>query len=214
MLRWKRVEVTGGFLLMTAALYYLDDQGLLLWAGLAAALHELGHLAAIYGLGGRVARLRLSAAGAEMVLSASRTLGPGAQFLAALSGPVTNLAFASLSAGLGTYLGEEAYLFAGLNLGLAAFNLLPMEQLDGGRLVYQLVALFSSPHTAARAVRAVSILTAAALLLGGAALLWTTRANFTLLVTAAWLAASLYRPKRRKSYRFCLQTRASCGIIL
>lgn len=198
MLRWRRVEVTGGFLLLAAVLYYLDDQGLFLLTGLAAALHELGHLAAIYGLGGRVARLRLSVTGAEMTLSATRILGPGARLLAALSGPVTNLAFASLSAGLGAYLGEDAFLFAGLNLSLAAFNLLPMEQLDGGQALGQLVTLLWSPQAAERTVRVISKLMAAALLLGGVVLLWVTRANFTLLVMAMWLAASLHGPKRRK----------------
>lgn len=214
MLRWKRVEITGGFLLLAAVLYYLDDQGVFLWAVLASALHELGHLAAIYGLGGRVARLRLSVAGAEMTLSSSRTLGPGAQFLAAISGPVTNLAVASLSSGLGGRLGEGAYLFAGLNLGLAAFNLLPVEQLDGGQLLYLAAALFLPPCAAERVTRVVSVLTAALLLVGGTALLWVTGANFTLLVTASWLAASLYRPNVRKTNKYSLQTRRPCGIIL
>lgn len=198
MLRWRRVEVTSGFLLLAAVLYYLDDQGFILWAGLAAALHELGHLAAIYGLGGRVTRLRLSVTGAEMTLSAAQTLGPVALILAALSGPVTNLAFASLSAGLGAYFGENAFLFAGLNLSLAAFNLLPMEQLDGGQALGQLVTLLWSPQAAERTMRVLSKLMAAALLLGGIVLLWATRANFTLLVTAMWLVASLNEPKRKK----------------
>ena len=42
MLRWKRVEISAGALLLGAALYYLDEQGVLLMAFCACALHELG----------------------------------------------------------------------------------------------------------------------------------------------------------------------------
>ena len=198
MLRWGRVEVTGGFLLIGAALFYLDGQGLLLWAGLACLLHELGHMGAIYALGGRVARLRLSVAGAEMALSAARRLGPGAQVLCAVAGPVTNLGLAVLSAALAERLGEGWFLFAGLNLSLGAFNLLPVEQLDGGRIVYWSISLLWSQQAARRAVSLLSRLTVLALLLAGGVLFWVTGANFTLLVTALWLSASLFLPQKKK----------------
>lgn len=48
MLRWKRVEISAGALLLGAALYYLDEQGVLLMAFCACALHELGHLSLIH----------------------------------------------------------------------------------------------------------------------------------------------------------------------
>lgn len=198
MLRFGRVEITGGFLLMAATLYYFDSQGFLLWAALACGLHELGHYAAIFFLGGRASRLRLSAVGAEMTLSAARPLGPLAQLLAALAGPVTNLALAMLCARLAGRMGEGWFVFAGLNLSLAAFNLLPVAQLDGGRAVYWLLVLLWSPHAAERAVRILSVVTAIALLLAGGALLWATGANFTLIVTALWLSTSLFLPQKRK----------------
>ena len=45
MLRWGRLEVTGGFCLAAAALFYLDTENILPWALLACALHESGHYA-------------------------------------------------------------------------------------------------------------------------------------------------------------------------
>ena len=65
MLRWRRVEISGGALLMLAALYYLDGQGVLPLALLACALHEAGHWLAIRALGGRITALRLTCVGAE-----------------------------------------------------------------------------------------------------------------------------------------------------
>ena len=49
-----RITVTPGFLFLMAWCNYADQQGLLLPALAGCALHELGHLAAIWGLGGSV----------------------------------------------------------------------------------------------------------------------------------------------------------------
>ena len=123
-MRLGRVEVTGGFLLLTAWLNYLDRQGVVPLALLACALHELGHWAALRALGARVRRVRLTAVGAEMEVD--RTLSYGGELLAALAGPGANLALALAFSPL-----TGGGLFAGLNLALACFNLLPVGQMDG-----------------------------------------------------------------------------------
>ena len=188
MLRWRRVEVSGGFLLLAALLWYLDDDGTLLLAGAACGLHELAHCVTIWGLGGKISRLRLSASGAELTLSGTRPLGHMAQFLAAVSGPVANLAAALAAARLAERGGgEPLWVFAGLNLGLAGFNLLPMSQLDGGRAVRSLAGIFLPEIVAERLSSALSWVTGAGILALGAALFWQNRANFTMLITALWL---------------------------
>ena len=132
-MRWGRVEVTAGALLVWALLCYLDSGGLVPLALAACALHELGHYAAIRLLGGRVTRLRITCVGAEMALSARRPLGPGRELAAALAGPAVNL--------LCDRLGEGWYCWAGLHLALGLFNLLPAAPLDGGRSLRCLLEL-------------------------------------------------------------------------
>ena len=169
MLRWKRVEISAGALLLGAALYYLDEQGVLLMAFCACALHELGHWLVIRALGGRVTALRITCVGAEMRLSARCPLGYWQQIAAALAGPTVNLLAARMAAGLGT---EGAYCFAGLNLALAAFNLLPAVQLDGGRILWCILALLTSEERAERLLRVLSSALAVGLVLGALLLLW------------------------------------------
>lgn len=200
MLCWRKCEVTGGFLLLAAVLYYLDDQEVLFWAALACALHELGHYGAIWALGGKVTRIRLSAVGAEMTLSAAWPMGRLSLLLSALAGPGVNLVLAFFSARLALRFGEDLYLFAGLNLGLAAFNLLPAAQLDGGRALYYLFSILW-PAGAETLSRLLSAAVAAAVLIGGALLFWKTRTNFTLLITGIWLTASL--SVRTQNQTFC-----------
>lgn len=197
-----RVEVGGGFLLCAALFYYLDGEGIVLWALMSCALHELGHLAAIRLLGGRVVKLRLTCAGAELRLSAARPLPPGRMMAAALAGPAVNLALAVGTARLARLgFGERLYLFAGLNLGLACFNLLPVQWLDGGRALAAWLTLLWSERLGKQVVAACTAALVAALLAVGAILLWESEGrNFTLLIAGLWMAGMAGRAKRAEIF--------------
>ena len=173
-----RVEVTGGFLLLLAWLNYCDTQHLLPAALCAAAAHELGHLAAIRGAGGRVSCLRLTAAGAELRLEG--TLGYSGELLCTLAGPMVNLVLAIAASRL------DAVVFAGLNLALGSFNLLPLSALDGGKALGCGVAMLFGPQAAQNLLWWMDGALTALLMLCGIWVLWTG-GNVTLLVVAAWL---------------------------
>lgn len=181
------VTVTSGFLLAAAAMLYLDS-AVALPSAAAAALHELGHWGAIHALGGRVSGFTLSVAGAEMRLDGARALSYPGELAAALAGPAVSLLCAWGAAKLGFF------LFAGLSLALGLFNLLPVVQLDGGRIVYALIAWLLSEQHAARVVLVLSVITAGCLL-GLGATLFKLSGNFTLLVTAIWLVSGLMKQK-------------------
>lgn len=156
---WGKVEITGGFLLVMAWLNYCDDQNLLPLVVCAAAAHELGHLAAITAVGGRVCCLRLTAAGAEIRMAG--VPGYGRELLCALAGPLVSLLLAVGAARIG------ALVFAGMNLALGVFNLLPLRMLDGGRALSCLTALLFGPQWAFCLGRGVDVVLAAALFLCG-----------------------------------------------
>ena len=184
-MRAVRVEATGGFFLLLAWLNYLDTQGLVPMAMAACALHELGHYLTLRRLGGRVRAIRLTAAGAEMVLS--RPLGYWQEGLTALAGPGVNLLLALVLCGR-----VEWAAFAGLNLVLACFNMLPVGRLDGGRALYCTLALLAGPGWAGWIGRRLDLAGAVLLLAGGAAALGVG-GNLTLLLVALWLSAALLR---------------------
>ena len=193
MLRWKRVEISAGALLLGAALTVCaalsSDKADVLALAMplgpqTVLLARLGHWLVIRALGGRVTALRITCVGAEMRLSARCPLGYWQQIAAALAGPAVNLLAARMAVGLGT---EGAYCFAGLNLALAAFNLLPAVQLDGGRILWCILALLTSEERAERLLRVLSSALAVGLVLGALLLLWQGRGNLTLLITAVWL---------------------------
>lgn len=186
-----RLTVTPGFSVLLGLLFYLDEGlDLLGWGLLACALHEVGHLAAVRLLGGRVRQLKLSAVGAELRLDAARPLSYGRELAATAAGPAASLLTAWLA------LRGRLFLLAGLSLGQGLFNLLPLMPLDGGRCLYLLLAGWTGEERAEGAVRAVSSVLVG-LLLGGGLILTKVFGNFTLLITAVWLAAGLLRGRRR-----------------
>ena len=157
-----RITVTPGFLFLMAWCNYADQQGLLLPALAGCALHELGHLAAIWELA------------------------------AALAGPAANLAAAWLCCRA-----EGGALFAGLNLALGCFNLLPVGRLDGGRALHCLLSMSIGP--AAEEAEAVLDRVLIAFLLALGVLLIGWGGSFTLLLVALWLLAKEKEGKKGRN---------------
>ena len=190
-----RLEISGGAMLAAALLLYLDGSGVWGWALLACTFHELGHWWAIHALGGRVTCLRLTCVGAELRSSMARPLPPLRMVLAALAGPGMNLLLALAGIALARRgVGERLYLFAGLNLGLAVFNLLPASWLDGGRVLESLLTWQGREELGRRVTDLCAFLVAALLLAGGMLLFWQSGGrNFTVLAAGVWMTGAVWR---------------------
>ena len=167
------------------ALFVLLSSPLLLGALLLAALtHELGHCAMLRWLRARVTAVRITAMGAEMRIEGR--LSYGGEVLAAAAGPAVNLLLAPLLA-YGGRLWEMLYLFAGTQLVLGLFNLLPILPLDGGSMLWNLLAWITEPYTADRVMTAVGFGTAAVLTLAAVWAAWQGGGFFFLLAALGLL---------------------------
>ena len=126
-----RLELSGGFLLLLSLTGFLCGREALLAASLAAAVHEMGHLALILYQGSLPASLRLDASGASL-----RCIEPEPTMrqerIRALAGPAAGIALWML-----LRCSESAFLRAGagMSLMLSLVNLLPAPGLDGGRVL-------------------------------------------------------------------------------
>ncbi len=167
------------------ALFVLLSSPLLLGALLLAALtHELGHCAMLRWLRARVTAVRITAMGAEMRIEGR--LSYGGEVLAAAAGPAVNLLLAPLLA-YGGRLWEILYLFAGTQLVLGLFNLLPILPLDGGSMLWNLLAWVTEPYTADRVMTAIGFGTAAVLTLAAVWAAWQGGGFFFLLAALGLL---------------------------
>lgn len=191
---WGNVTVTGGFFALL---------GLALWAGagevlplvlLAAACHELGHLAALRLAGARVTAARLTAFGAE-IQADTRYMPYWRELGCVLAGPAVNLLLAAALAR-----GARAYPLAGANLLLGGFNLLPIPSLDGGAALRLLVSWRRDPMTADAVCRWVGLFCALALTAAAGTLAVTRRTGgFLLLAALGTIFSQLPLVKRKEN---------------
>lgn len=185
--RERRVAVSPLFLCVLFLFYLMDRQNLLLPILAAAALHEVGHVAAVYCVGGRIDRFRLTAFGGELRICHPEQMSYGGELLSVLAGPGVNLACALLFAQAGKLFAWEAgYVFSGIHLLLGFFNLLPIRQLDGGRALYLLICWLAEPITAERVMHGCSCVCLCLMLLLSAAFLACAGIRLSAVLMAAW----------------------------
>ena len=136
-MRFGKVWVSPGFLLMGALLLYLNPQGLIWEILFAWGCHEAAHIAVLYMVGGGVRRFWLTVNGADIETEQRREMSYFGEVLSVLAGPGCNLLMATAFA----QAGEAWYPAAGVQLVLGVFNLLPFPGLDGRRVLLLLKAL-------------------------------------------------------------------------
>ncbi len=164
-----RLQVSPWLALLLGAFVLLSSPALLAALLTAALVHELAHWAVLRRLGGEVRSLQLGLFGARMEIAHLERLSYGGEMLVTAAGPLVNLL---LAPGL-AWLGREAevfWLFAGAQLVLGCFNLLPVRPLDGGRLLWLAAAWRHGPFQADRLCAAVGLAAALALTAGSTAL--------------------------------------------
>lgn len=151
-----RISVSFFGIVITASLFFTHAY-LSLAAILAAALHELSHILAARVLGVKLSYLRLDIFGAAIGISGEIS-SYKKEAAVALAGPLANLILFCLSL---PFLDENngfLSLFASASLFLGLLNLLPVKELDGGRVLFSALASVLSLRAAQRAVGVTSFL--------------------------------------------------------
>ena len=189
-----KIRIAPGTLLLTLLLSF--GGGMQFPATLLAALfHELGHLLAARLFGIRIALLEIDMLGAKLY---PRGLLPSfqAELCLAAAGPLFSLL---LSAFLYPYSGVFAREIALSSLSLALFNLLPIAEFDGGRMLHAILSFCCEEGTAHRLLSALTYLSLLFLFCLSSCILLRYGQNLTLAVLTASLFAKSFLPISKKS---------------
>ena len=151
-----------------------------------AALHEAGHLLAMALCGARPSRICLTAAGMRIERPPALTLAFAQEIAIAFAGPAVSLLLAGVFALLARVIPLHSDLYL-LNLGFGLFNLLPVRQLDGGRMLYFLLCRRFPERAASRAVLASSLLCLFAAAAGASFICLRQGVSLPLLVAVVYL---------------------------
>lgn len=128
---------------------------------LAAAVfvHECAHLLALRLVGGRLRGFCAAPFGLRLEID-ENTLLAGGEALVSAAGSAANLLCFLLSLLLYRFFKVDFLTFGIISLLSAGLNLLPAESLDGGRLLYLLLARHTDPLRASRITSGVSFVCA------------------------------------------------------
>jgi Zn-dependent protease len=186
-------------LVLLALAYILDTGGVFVYFLAAAVAHELGHIVAVYVIGGTVRGFEPAPFG--FCLRFDGLMGYGCDAAIAAGGGAMNLLLAFILAVAAKCVpaAEVCNRAAGAMLVVGIYSLLPAQPLDGGRVLYALTAWFSDDRLAYLVTRAASIIVGAGLTALGLYILFKTRYNMSILAVGGLILASNIQKGYRKN---------------
>ncbi len=158
-------------------------------------IHESGHIFA-FSLS-RAGRVRLFGSAGGLLLTPTHQLSYGRELVVAMFGPLFNLAFAFvLLACTRIWESDALRLLIGVNISCALCNLLPVFELDGGRILFSLCAMIFSLDTAQKVQKGVSLALLSIMLFFSLYLVLMLDAGYRILLWVAVIALASDKNKR------------------
>ena len=196
-----RKKVCGlGTILLLALAYVMDTENVFPYFVAATILHEMGHVIAVAACGGRIRSFTLAPFG--FCLRFDGMMSYWCDAAIAAGGAAMNLCAAFLLSVAAKYLPwtESLKLAAGGNFLLGLFNLLPALPLDGGRVLYALLAQILDDRRALIATRAASFLIGAGITALGVYILVKTQYNMSILAVGSLILGGTYAQRTGKNF--------------
>ncbi len=186
-----RLYISPLFLLLLAVFLYIDGTFYAALLLIAALLHEIGHLLMLKSCGISLEGLSFRALGIEIVTGDMRYIPYRKEMLIAMAGPAANLLAFLLTILFVNFVGniDGALFFAVVNIALAGINLMPVEGLDGGRMLSAVLLPTLGVEKGEAVLSAVSTISSLIVAALGIWLLWVTGYNFSLAMVGAYLIA-------------------------
>lgn len=167
-----------------------DKTGLALPTLIAVTSHELGHLSVMWMLESTPKSIRLIPASVQITRNFSYSYKN--DILIALSGPAVNLLlFFVFYINYLTFKNYGVFCYAIINLIVCLFNMLPVMGLDGGTVLFSLIAKKVDVNRAMLTLRIITLFLASATLFLAITLTLRGKLNISVYIVAIYLFMSV-----------------------
>ena len=173
--------------LMTAVVVFDTTMSVLI-CFISAFMHELGHIAAMRYYNSPPKTIKLTLFDIAITNTYKAVRSRKEDIIITLAGVTMNFISAAIGYTVHLFTGSEfCRLFALSHITLGAFNLLPVDSLDGGQALMIILSYFYPPDKAVRIINILSLMILFPLALAGFYILIVSGCNFTLLLTALYM---------------------------
>lgn len=173
-----KIKISFFFALAITLIGIFDKTNSAILCMAAAALHELGHLSAIYFFREKPKEIVLTPFGIRIERNENNSLSFIKEIICAFSGPLVNIVLALIFRG--TYFSE-------INIVMATLNLLPCEPLDGSKIIENFLKIKFSWEKVEKISLVLSCITVFPVAVVGFIILFHSKGNFTLLLVSFYL---------------------------
>ena len=144
------------FCAVVTVMLLTDKTGLMLPTLFAIFSHEIGHLFMMWVIDCAPKRIKLIPTSIQITTPFQKRYRN--DILVSLSGPAVNMVlFLTLYFNYLAFANKTTLYFAVINLGFALFNLLPVKGLDGGNVLYCILAKFKGVNKAAVILKMITL---------------------------------------------------------
>ena len=166
-------------------------------------LHEAAHCVAAACIGLKISHITFQPFGVNLKLKNKMVYSLADEIILYISGPLCNVVFALAAALLcKRYNLEILRMFYISNIMLFAMNMLPAIPLDGGIILRKILMYRYGCKQAEKVMKVISIIISGAVMLLGAAVLYKTRFNFSVLLFSALLIGNIFTQMEKYNVDF------------
>ena len=183
------ITVSFLFLCFITSLMLFDNSGLIKWGFCAAFIHEAGHIIAMVYKNIKPEEIKLGLFDISIIKNKTcNYISFKDEVIILISGSLANLAISCICFIIGLNVDNNMCLILiQENLFLGLMNLLPVESLDGGDLLYIIISEKINVVVAKRILHLTSFIILIPLMSIGFLILFKSKCNFSLLLVSFYL---------------------------
>ena len=176
------------FLAFITGALILDKSGNMIWCLLATTVHEIGHIVCILSQKNELHEIKFCLMDIKILDKSNISRSYKDDIILMAAGPLANFLFALVFGFVNLFFHKEHILiFVVENLFLGFFNLLPIDFLDGGKILFSILSLKFKEKKAESILNYVSVITLFPMSAIGFYILLKSKYNFSLLLIAVYL---------------------------